>query len=184
MYVGIKAGYTQVGDMDITIPAEEEEEEVIETPTATEIDFPEAGYSGALEHDGGWLLGLAIGNSFNNFRLEGEIEYRSNDFSAKGVSGDETLTTISLMANGYYDFNIDSGITPYVGAGIGMARHDAEVDDDTVFAYQATIGLAMPVSDTMDLDFAYRYFATADPDFGVDLDYDSHNLTVGIRFKM
>ena len=46
------------------------------------------------------------------------------------------------------------------------------------------LGTAMAISETMDLDFGYRYFATADPDVGVDLDYSSHNLTIGVRFKM
>ena len=185
MYIGVKAGYTKVSDMDIAIPGEEEE---IIIPSGevspSDIEFPDTGYSGDLEHDGGWLLGLAVGSAFNNYRLEGEFEYRTSDFSAKGISGDETLKTISLMANGYYDFNMDSGFTPYVGAGIGFARHDIGDDDDTVFAYQATLGVALAMSETMDLDFAYRYFATADPDFGVELDYDSHNFTVGVRFKM
>ena len=186
MYVGIKGGYAMVGDTDISIPGEAAngEEPPVETVGISDINFTE-GYSGELSFDGGWILGVAIGTSMESYRLEGEFEYRSSDVEAEGISGNDTLKTLSLMLNGYYDFQTDATITPYIGAGIGFAKHDIVDEDDTVFAYQATIGAAWAVSATMDLDFAYRYFATADPDFGgVELDYDSHNFTVGIRFKI
>ena len=188
MYLGVKAAYTKVGDMDISIPGEEEEIIIIPEPepsvTPSELNIG-PGYSGELSFDGGWAIGVALGVSMESYRLEGEFEYRSSDAEASGASGDETLKTLSLMANGYYDFQTDSAFTPYIGAGIGFAKHDIGDEDDTVFAYQGTIGAAYAIGPTTDLDFAYRYFATADPDFGgIELEYDSHNFSVGLRFKL
>ena len=187
MYVGIKGGYQKVGDMGVVIPAEEEEPPLMDGAAgAAGLDFGTSGYVGDLEFDGGWVIGAAVGTTMEPFRVEGELEYRrSNITAAAPAEGEDTLTTTSLMLNGYYDFQTDSSLTPYIGAGIGWARHDiSDADvDDSGFAYQGTIGVAYALSDTMALDLAYRYFATADPDFeGLDASYDSHNLTVGLRF--
>ncbi len=38
------------------------------------------------------------------------------------------------------------------------------------------------VSDTVTIDFGYRYYATADPDFdGVEVEYSGHNFLAGVR---
>ncbi|MBU4055668.1 MAG: outer membrane beta-barrel protein [Proteobacteria bacterium] len=184
MYVGAKLGYVMTTDTDLTVPG--------------------LG-TGTVEWDGGFGFGAALGTTLDAFRIEGEIEYRSADMKTIAetdisVGGD--IKTLSLMANGYYDFNAGTSFKPYIGVGIGFARHtfgldaviyDEEEDedivmsgeaDDTVFAYQGTIGAAWAISDTMDLDCAYRYFATADPDFdGVEAGYASHNISLGLRFK-
>lgn len=187
MYVGVKGGLTWVGSMDITIPGDD-----LVTPTDIPLPPPAAeDFVGELDFSTGWLLGVALGTTVaDNFRVEGELEYRSSDFEIEGLEGEDTLNTISLMLNGYYDFQTGSALTPYVGAGIGWARHDIDDEnvDDSVFAYQGTLGVCWALSDTMALDFAYRYFATADPEFGdgeasQEMEYDSHNLTAGIRFK-
>ena len=180
MYGAVKAGYVMTSDSDIG-------------PVT-------------LEYDSSFGIGFALGTYIEAFRLEGELEYRSADMDKisegpNSASLDGDLTTWSLMANGYYDIETGSGIKPFIGAGIGFAKHTAEInsvsgapaeveeefvgeEDDTVFAYQFTVGAAMAMSDAIDLDFAYRYFATADADFGgEDVDYGSHNITVGVRFK-
>jgi len=164
-YMGIKAGYSQVDDTDLNYGSK-----------IGDIDF-----------DSGWVGGIALGTEIDVFRVEAEFEYRNSDGEIRTIwgRGEETLETMSLLLNGYYDFPTDLGFTPYIGAGIGIAEHDMDnLDDDTVFAYQGTIGMTLPISDAMDFDAAYRYFATGDPEFeGVDAEYDSHNITLGLRFK-
>lgn len=183
MYVGGKLGYVMTSDSDLSDGVDEI----------------------SIEFDGGLGLGLALGTTMDAFRIEGELEYRGADMDkakAYGVSVpvDGDIKTWSLMANGYYDFETGSSLKPYAGVGIGFAKHSVEInsiagdagsggeDDDTVFAYQGTLGVAWAVSDTMDLDFAYRYFATADAEFEdgagtTEAEYGSHNLSAGLRIK-
>jgi opacity protein-like surface antigen len=149
--------------------------------------------------DNGLGLIASAGYSFDAARVELEFGYRKNDldsFSALGVSvpGSGELTSKSLMANFYYDFTPKEQWSPFVGAGVGMARVDVDnaavagitigEADDTVFAWQLMAGIACRVSDNAVLDFSYRYFATADPDFaGTEAEYGSHNLFAGVRFS-
>ena len=74
-------------------------------------------------------------------------------------------------------------------AGIGLANINADLDsidesdDDTVFAYQAGLGVGYALNDSATLDLKYIYFATEDADFdGIDAEISSHNVVLGIRF--
>ena len=143
--------------------------------------------------------------------LRGELElgYRSSSWDKfKGLSGSSDvdipgdLTTTSLMANGILSFGEAWRFKPYVGAGLGFARHSASIDaatptvgsetlgvegssdDDTVFAHQLMLGVAYPLSDAAEVRLGYRYFGTGEGDFdGIKMDYGSHNLEVGVRFR-
>jgi opacity protein-like surface antigen len=152
-----------------------------------------------LESDMGWVGALAWGYKFRNkFRAEGELAYQKNDASTitythLNVDGD--VTRMSIMANGYYDFENTSRFTPFVMAGIGGAKVEAndlnvpgehgKVDDnDQGFAYQLGLGVAYGVNDAMDVDLGYRYFDASDLSFsGADADYQSHNVYVGLRYS-
>ncbi len=118
-----------------------------------------------------------------------------NGLSTSDVDGD--VRTVSLMANGFYEFDVGSGFKPFVGAGAGAAFLDVEAalvgvtivdDDDTVFAYQGMAGVSYQISPDLSLSLLYNYFATADPSFSdaaggsFDSEYDSHNIMVGLRF--
>ncbi|MFX8906990.1 outer membrane beta-barrel protein, partial [Acinetobacter baumannii] len=82
------------------------------------------------------------------------------------------LTSYILLANLYVDIPVGLGLTPYVGAGIGAAWNDLKGLDYTVngrqvaseggksttnFAWSATAGLAYAVTDSLLIDFGYRY---------------------------
>ena len=157
---------------------------------------------GDLKMDAGFGILVALGQG-PEVGLRGEVEFgfRKTDIAEKhqgvdifdlSVGGD--VSTLSLMLNGIYAFEI-SRLRPYLGVGIGLARHDATLearieydvtdidvtdidgirdsgkmslrdsDDDIVLAYQAMAGIAYPVSETMEARIGYRYFATADADF-------------------
>jgi opacity protein-like surface antigen len=149
------------------------------------------------EFDSGFGFEAAMGYDFGMFRAEGEIGYRKNDidtFSAMGVSltGGGDIDTLSFMANGYLDFENQTAFTPYIGAGIGYAKvsaNDISVggldvgdEDDSVFAYQFGLGVGYSATESLIIDVAYKYFATDDPDFeGTEAEYDSHNISIGIR---
>jgi len=86
------------------------------------------------------------------------------------------------MANGYYDFEMGSPLTPYLGVGIGIV--DSEVDvagfgstSETDLAYQFMAGLAFNVSKTAYLTAGYRYFGIAETDAP-----GTHEFNIGARF--
>jgi opacity protein-like surface antigen len=181
-YVGGQAGVVFLSDSDIQ-----------QGPTTLTSSF-----------DTGYGLGLTGGYSFGMFRLEGELFYKTNAFeetSAAGVSlpADGDMTALGLMVNAYFDFKNNTAFTPFIGVGVGMAQvsiKDLTIgglaiadDDDAVFAYQGIAGVGYSVTPALTLDLAYKYTATADPEFtdlsGVpfEAEYMSHNIMAGVRFN-
>ena len=154
-----------------------------------------------LESDSGLAFGVAIGQGFSgNLRLEAELAYQKNDLDKASVSGlgsaviDGDTSNTALLLNGYYDFKNESAFTPFISAGIGMAKVEVSnivlpgvglatsSDDDTVFAYQIGAGLGYAINEKVSLDVKYRYFATSDPEFELtSAEYSSHNIYAGIR---
>ena len=129
---------------------------------------------------------------------EGGVEVSVDDFEL-GVDGD--MTTLSLMGNGIVSFGAGQ-LRPYIGAGIGLAQHDATLDgqtvtldgenleieessgDDIVFAYQVMGGVGYEMSEGTEVRVGYRYFATGDADFdGEEVSYASHNFEAGILIR-
>jgi len=178
MYVGGNIGLALASDSDITIS-------------------DEPGIRPCLELDAGLNLAAVLGYGFGDMRLEGEIGWQKNDADKVTLAGDEAkvggdISILSFLLNGYYDFNNSTAFTPFVSGGIGFAKLDADLqsaaaevyisEDDTVFAYQIGIGIAYAVSETVAIDAKYRFFGTADPEFGtVEAEVQSHNFMLGIR---
>ncbi|MBS0473280.1 MAG: porin family protein [Proteobacteria bacterium] len=115
------------------------------------------------------------------------------------------LSAYSLMANVWYDFHnfeASTGLTPYIGGGIGMAQVKiaGSIDNsrlfeknDQVFAWQVGAGVSMPVWSGTSLFLDYRYFSAdsahlyIEPGYhggDVNADFDSHNVLVGLRFAL
>ncbi|TAH36149.1 MAG: porin family protein [Alphaproteobacteria bacterium] len=163
--------------------------------TLRDSDFSDGTDSVTVESDGGYGIMAALGYRFtNNLRAEGEIAYRHNDLdNVEGIDLNGDAKAWSFMANGYYDFNT-GGVQPYLGAGIGVARvsqdstftvggftYDSE-GSDTVLAYQAIVGVAVPVATDTNIGVEYRYFGTQNPeDEGVEAEYGTHNI--GVRLN-
>ncbi len=70
------------------------------------------------------------------------------------------IRTTALFANALYDFDTSGPITPYVGAGLGVAYVEQDLvygpgvrvsDDDTVFAVRLIAGAAYDLSDSLAL---------------------------------
>jgi opacity protein-like surface antigen len=150
--------------------------------------------TGEFSYDTGFGFLGALGSSFEGGgRAEVEVGYRKNDFDEIKVDGlgsadiDGDLTSLSLMGNAYYDISTEGSFSPFIGAGIGFANLEGDLDDfgdedDTVFAYQFILGGSFASSKTLSVDLQYRYFATEDPDFdGLDSEYSSHNVMIGLR---
>jgi opacity protein-like surface antigen len=175
-------------------------------------DLDDMGVSMDIESKSGMAFGIALGYDFgNSMRIEGEYAYQKNDMDklsssyegvgvSLGLDGETNSST--FLVNAYYDFTNLSAITPYISAGIGYSKVEAEItglsgledlleeeelemggsEDDTVIAFQIGAGMGFAVSETLTIDAKYRYFTTEDLDFeGVDVEHSSHNFYVGFR---
>ena len=103
---------------------------------------------------------------------------------------------LTLLFNGYYDFHTGGSWNPYLTAGLGYSKVDADIEglteDDNVFTYQIGAGIGYAMSETATLDFRYRYLGASDFEYGeiqpglgsasIEAAIASHNLTIGLRF--
>ena len=183
---------------------------------AKDFDFQVAPGTVSTDFDDGYGLGAAFGKRFglagdkNRWRVEGELSYRSNDVDTHKLNGGAALAgsagklkSSALMVNVLFDINEPAKVTPYLGAGLGVSKVEADGfgvsaipnvldDDDTVLAYQFIAGLGWDVSQKTELFTEYRYFATDDPSVttsaatgavGTDISYKSNNILLGARFR-
>ena len=153
-----------------------------------------------------WLAAAGVAVS-DDLAVEVEFGYRSLDFDeAKNISSLPGLTdptigdisTSSLMINGIYSIK-SLNLDPYIGAGLGVARHKAEypqqflgpsdtplpalVATDNALAYQLMFGIRMPVSDGVSLRAGYRYFGTGKVKTPETVStYGVHNFESGLIF--
>ena len=173
-----------------------------------ELPVGDAAHDLGMERGAGGLA--AVGYAFGD-RWRGEIElgYRVADAEridgwTGAYDGDPLpvaggFRTSSVMTNVYYRFR-NEGFAPYLGAGIGVARHRVEAKSrtlkigdvsghftfdgrDTVLAWQAMAGVARSLAENVELRLGYRFFRTRDGEYGPDrLGYEAHNLEAGLRF--
>lgn len=114
-----------------------------------------------------WSLGGGIGYQLNNWlRLDGTVDYRNDArFNAtssasnyvNGFSVDHAkLESTTFLVNGYVDLGSWSGVTPYLGAGIGVAQnrfqdysgqavfYPTQANKDAFFIPQTATGNVIP----------------------------------------
>ncbi len=111
------------------------------------------------------------------------------------------LQTWTLLANAWYDIDLGSDLTPYIGGGIGYAdnelKHGALADgsgDD--FAWQLGAGINYKIGDKTSIGVGYRYVDAGDikitlasrpggspPEGTYDYDVQSHSVMANINFQ-
>lgn len=145
-----------------------------------------------LEFDAGPFVNAFVGKDLGSVRLEGELAYRQNDMdNILGIPVAGEMTSVALMANIYYDFGAGTGITPYIGAGLGAAyvtfdSVDLLVDDnDTTFALQLMVGVSFPISPSVSIITDLRSFGaipefTDDFGFPFEQEYFIYSLSLGL----
>lgn len=137
-------------------------------------------------------------------RLEGELGWREADvdnFSGTAWTGSQK--TWSTMANLLYDFDTESSVTPYLGAGLGLSWVGWKDNfkgpttptfngTDKEFTWQGIGGIGIAATDALKFFLEYRYISTgntafpanvaaATPVVGGNKD-NSHNMPAGFRY--
>ena len=172
-----------------------------------------------VRHEDDLVLGnsLAVGYDWKDHgfpirtELEAGIRYRFDlDYRAKSVtnaslvSGYTTnLATIFAMTNAYYDFDLESDFRPYVGAGVGWARHRAdterrdfptnstvsEIDNTDNFTWSLMGGVIYDWTRNWGLGLEGRFTDLGDVTVGpfgggdkVDSRYYSFDVVIGITY--
>ena len=118
----------------------------------------------------GWAVGGKAGYDFVGPRVELEVGYGQISTSANipGTAIIGKVGSLNVMANVLYDFMPASMITPYIGAGAGVAFVDSNASlGSTQFAYQAMLGLAANVNNSMRIMVEGRYLGTTNPSVNV-----------------
>lgn len=162
----------------------------------------------SIGYDNGFLVSGFAGYDFGTLRAEGEVGYRHHDVHSLSTGGvglnnpGGAANALSFMANGIYSFFPKSILTPYLGAGIGVARLTLDgvsaagtsivnSNADTEFAYQGIAGVSYAVSRSVSLNLDYRYFATTDPTFqrtaaggggSFTPEYHTHNVLLSLTY--
>jgi len=184
-YVSLEAGASVVDDTDVDYR--------LTSAGVTTFSYVPVG-----RFDTGWALIAAVGYSLQNWHVEAEVGWRSNDkdrFTAIPVSTGG-LDELTAMFNMTYDFRLaqDLALTVGGGAGIDYAMLDiVNIDDaDLNLAYQGIVALNYSIAPDTDLTLGYRYLTVLDPSFeeqsggtGVIMNFDDltkHTLTAGVRY--
>lgn len=178
-------------------------------------------FDSGVDYDSGIGVYAALGYDYAG-PLRGELEfsYRSNDIKDLNMDGggfsgipEGAITgdtsSKAILLNLLYDFG-NGGVTPYIGAGVGMANIDHSIigsvspaaptsplsiaygPSEWELAYQGIAGVAIDLAEGLALDISYRYFATKKDAFNGTLNgaaaafetaYNTHTLFAGLRWN-
>ncbi len=184
-YVGVSGAASMVGDVDANNGRGAGGE------VKTTADF-----------DTGFGVKVRAGKQFSKLRGELELGYLAVDIdslsTANGAvtnsSGDADVYT--LMANGIYDFEMDAAVTPYVMAGVGIMRVDADASytddngraktvsgDGTTIAGQVGVGVSYGISSNVDLVGGYSLMGAPTGETGEDEIITIHTAQIGINYN-
>lgn len=158
---------------------------------------------GGVSQDESWSIGGGFGVKATEWlRFDFTADYRGKaDFSGNsfGTTFSGSADSWVLLANAYLDLGTWSGITPYVGAGIGGAGvtpsgvNDgivtADFDTEWALAWGLMAGASIALSPNWAIDVGYRYLSIDDMDFrdGADnqlyvRDQSSQEVRIGARY--
>ena len=156
--------------------------------------------------DVGFVAGGALGYAFGPARIDVEFSYLSANFEfasedeSAAETPDDNFTALSLLGQAWYDVDLGSFLTPYIGVGAGATNLSVKlISDDEAwfdgtgwgFAFQAGAGIAFRVLAGFSLDIGYRFFGTlqtevfdnADPDLSsLSPAVMAHRIQLGLRF--
>ncbi len=212
-YVRADVGYSGSADPDVSWPITDAGTGEFITDHVRNIDFDDTWFGEG---------GIGCGSGSRGFRGEVVVGYHGErDYSgepglwypaAAPVEADPlhtTITSYTLMVNGYKDLGNFRGFTPYVGAGVGIAYNIVDDvyftgnpalvnqihgDSDLALAWSLMAGVGYQISPRTVIDVGYRYLdlgkansersdsaGFVNPRVNFD-DLVSHEVKVGLRY--
>lgn len=149
--------------------------------------------------DESWFVEGGLGCRVTPYlRADVTIGYRDGmHLEDKGNTLDANFSAVTGMVNAYWDIAHVNGITPYVGAGIGLTanilsgigRPMFQSGNTTYdFAYALMAGVSYDVSERVTVDAGYRFvdLGSAEASGGNSIRYESakfHDFRIGLRYN-
>jgi len=145
-----------------------------------------------------FLVEVGAGCQVNKyFRADVTVGYRDAS-NMREVFNDLNgeISSYTVLANAYIDLVRWGNLTPYVGAGLGVAFHEMDNvslpagssdGSSTEFAWALYAGLSYNISPSFTIDAGYRFIDLGSPESGgtsvfrMD-DFESHDLRIGLRW--
>lgn len=128
------------------------------------VVFPTGMDSGKL--NAGPVMGTQAGYYMGSVRLEGALSYYNNNLKGNHSA---QLRMTTLMANAYYDLDLNFPFVPFVGVGIGWVHTwKTHVDiilngpESNEFSYQGIIGVNFPLISQLVMGVDYRRLGWTD----------------------
>lgn len=178
------------------------------TMLGEDMDFNKNGTAGTLAYDAGTsytgTLGYIIPSNatfgsdtdLGRMRVEAELGRKEQRFN---VANGGDLEVLSAAVNAVYDFNIDSNVMPYIGAGLGVEKVEATAsnpasaagkDKNTAF-YQLMTGLSYAPELMHNTEFTAGYkFASSLDDVSLpaganpaNVELQQHTFEAGVRLR-
>lgn len=167
-------------------------------------DFTSGTTAGSWDVDNGRSFSIAYGTHYTeNLIVEYEFSRRKADLgnlnlsagTATGTGG--SISTNGLLVNAYYGLTLESKMSPFVTAGIGLLKHSATAtatgtnapavsvnDNDTGLAYSFGVGATYDIADSTEVVLSYRHIVSDSPEFGAAKydDVSVNELRLGFRF--
>lgn len=162
------------------------------------------GVEGQIGLQNGASFAGAIGFKLTpQLRIEAEASYLKADFDAIHLDGfagfplEGQIESKIAMLNVYYDFDFNwKKIRPFIGAGVGYAWHEGDVEslygfpidsssETSGYVWQVGAGFRYPLSKTLNLVSAYRYIDGQDLELdGYTIDYGTHEFRTGLSWDL
>ena len=186
----------------------------IAAPLAPGMSWQSASY-GNRTAAGAANLGSGIGYRFNDtLRADLTLDYLTSHavkgYLSAAVADRLTQDDTLLLANGYYDIGTFAGLTPYVGAGLGLARVDSDplvrtVNGVNAFTFAGAIryslaaaaatGISFDIGRGLQADVGYRFTWIGKTRTGAETtatlpgtvglgDNGVHQFRVGVRYSL
>jgi opacity protein-like surface antigen len=141
---------------------------------------------GDFKLDNSAVFNGAIGCNLKPVRVELGVGYQQHAYTDHPEWADLSFTTV--MANGYYDFDMGSGLSPYVTAGAGIADVNTADNyvDQTVFAWKVGAGVGVKLASNVTFDLGYQYLSPEGLSSVIHekVNWAGHNILAGIRYDL